>query len=65
MALIGCNERFEPYEIAAYCDNIQWSAKLPEYNLRCDMFFGKEQLSKILYKGIHFCNRTKSFYNRN
>lgn len=44
MALIGCNERFEPYEIAAYCDNIQWSAKLPEYDLRCDMFFGNNCL---------------------
>lgn len=39
MALIGCNGNGEPYEIAAYCDDIQWITEVTRYGLRCDMFY--------------------------
>lgn len=37
MAIVGCNGYTEPYEIAAYCDIIQFSGE-PMDKLRCDMF---------------------------
>lgn len=39
MALVGCNERYEPIEIAGYCDDIQWLTQITTYGFRCDMFY--------------------------
>lgn len=39
MAIIGCNENCEPYEIAAYFDDIQWETQQTKYGFRTDMFY--------------------------
>ena len=39
MALVGCDEKGVPSEIAAYCDDIQWITKVTVYGFRCDMFY--------------------------
>lgn len=39
MAIVGCNENGKPYEIAAYCDDIQWVTQQTEYEFRTDMFY--------------------------
>lgn len=39
MALVGCNDNLDPYEIAAYCDDIQWMTEVTRYGFRCDMFY--------------------------
>ena len=39
MALVGCDERGVPSEIAAYCDDLQWITKVTVYGFQCDMFY--------------------------
>lgn len=37
MALVGLDDEYNPVEIAAYCDDIQWRTPKNDCGLHCDM----------------------------
>ena len=37
IAVVGLDESFDPVEIAAYCDDVQWRTIKTDYGINCDM----------------------------